>query len=280
MDSAQKQRRKERSQKEAERNHAKRQAALRRENRQLSERVAQLARMGEEHRQKVELMFMNTRREQEALEETLEGLTSQTSLLQKEAAESGGQLCLSRTTKTELDSSSSLLQKDLTTKLAALSDAVAQVSANSAEHRRLSILNDTSREDIVQADSVAETLAADIAHERRLLADRTEHLEIASREALQAQTRRALLDHSTTLAKSLRMQADAEVASLLTALAQYEEAAIELRDVAVPTITTDPEQLIREQSIPRDPYDMAEKSASPSSTVEETVRLRSVSAGV
>ncbi|KAJ9443288.1 hypothetical protein DIPPA_12778 [Diplonema papillatum] len=232
MSASQQARRKRREEREQHRERDR----LRGENDLLREHVERIAETGEEHRHKVEDMFLQAKVDQERLEARLARLESERVLLQKEAAETGGQLRISRTAQRELAEMCEYLERTLVDNTRELSDLAAQVAADSAEYIRMNTEAETAHADLIAWASEADALKRALAAERSLLqAARRENHECARQHASYLE-KASRLKQSARIAEGSRAQAAARIAELAAEVARVEEETVAFCDKAVVTL--------------------------------------------
>eukprot|EP01063_Lacrimia_lanifica_P020192 TRINITY_DN27525_c0_g1_i1.p1 TRINITY_DN27525_c0_g1~~TRINITY_DN27525_c0_g1_i1.p1 ORF type:complete len:326 (+),score=97.27 TRINITY_DN27525_c0_g1_i1:54-1031(+) len=213
-----KKKQKEREQRELMR----RRAQLRTENASLRERVDKIAAVGEEHRMKVEEMFVQRQHKQEALQDELQKVKDDTLLLRKEAAESEAQLHVSRVAKRDLEASLDETEQLILSCTKELSRVVAELGVRTALVRRLDITSATKRDDLRDRDTAVVRLETELVDEQRLCEKDMRQLARSAEALDAAQTRHTLLEESVASAKAITATSTAALNQLLASLAAAE----------------------------------------------------------
>eukprot|EP01064_Diplonema_japonicum_P026013 TRINITY_DN37432_c0_g1_i1.p1 TRINITY_DN37432_c0_g1~~TRINITY_DN37432_c0_g1_i1.p1 ORF type:complete len:274 (+),score=79.97 TRINITY_DN37432_c0_g1_i1:64-885(+) len=225
---------------------------LRAENEALRDRVEMIAETGEEHRMKVEEMFVNTKREQEELEAEFARLENEKVLLCKEIAESGGQLSVSQVEKLEMESTCLNLEKELLASTTELSDLTAQLTMADAEAFRLAAASSLRKQDVISAEGQVAKLTKAFSEEQALYKQEKADL-------LQAQ---GIFQETSSQAAQLREAADAAhnnytetthaVTHLMSFLEEVHTDANAICDAAMPALIANKTPLPKDRHIPEE----------------------------
>eukprot|EP01060_Flectonema_neradi_P016680 TRINITY_DN23300_c0_g1_i1.p1 TRINITY_DN23300_c0_g1~~TRINITY_DN23300_c0_g1_i1.p1 ORF type:complete len:268 (+),score=71.13 TRINITY_DN23300_c0_g1_i1:48-851(+) len=248
MEAAQERRRKRREEREREK-HAEKLIA---ENEALREQVDKITGTGEDHRQKVETLFMDVQREKEELEDDLERLTSGQVVLFQEVAESGGQLNVTRMVCDELRQECESIESELTNNTTQLSAIMSRLVMCNADEVRIENTCDNLKRDLMVFGSDNEKLQSQLSLETIKLEETKKLLQEAQRKHEAAQSQQQVLQLSRRTADTNRAKLSEAVSHLNGLIEEVQTTCTNLQAGVMPSLIPKSLILPSERHIPEE----------------------------
>ena len=248
MEVAQERRRKRREEREREK-HAEQLIA---ENVVLREQVDMITGTGEDHRLKVESLFMEAHREKEELEEDLEKLSNGQVLLFQEVAESGGQLNVTRMVCDELKQECEKIESELIHNTTQLSDVSSKLIMCNADEIRIENTCDNLKRDLMIYGSDNEKLQSQLSRESRELEEAKAILEASRKKCSAANSRKIVLQSSQSIASVNREKLSDALSHLNNLIEHTETSCSDMQAGVMPALVPKSLILPSERHIPED----------------------------